>query len=124
MVFVPFTGIDNHRRCVTFGAALLAREDADSYTWLLKNFLETFLKPPVLILSDQCPAMKIAVEKVLPSSRHRLCMWHITSKLSNKVCSVYICIFFNQIARNKFFRTSSQLSILTKKAFEYTYSFL
>ncbi|CAI9295620.1 unnamed protein product [Lactuca saligna] len=31
MVFVPFTGIDNHKKCVTFGADLLSREDGVSY---------------------------------------------------------------------------------------------
>ncbi|XP_031131769.1 protein FAR1-RELATED SEQUENCE 12-like [Ipomoea triloba] len=34
-VFVPFTGIDNHKKCVTFGAGLISREDRPSYAWLL-----------------------------------------------------------------------------------------
>ncbi|XP_023732794.1 protein FAR1-RELATED SEQUENCE 5 [Lactuca sativa] len=85
MVFVPFTGIDNHKRCVTFGAGLLSREDTDSYIWLLKSFLKAFGKQPLLVLSDQDPAMKKAIETVFPQSIHRLCMWHITSKLPLKV---------------------------------------
>lgn len=85
MVFVPFTGIDNHKKCVTFGAGLLSREDTDSYTWLLNSFIKAFGKQPTIVLSDQDPAMKKAIEQVLPESQHRLCMWHITSKLSNKV---------------------------------------
>ncbi|KAK1411339.1 hypothetical protein QVD17_37887 [Tagetes erecta] len=31
MVFVPFTGIDNHNNNVSFGAALLASETAETY---------------------------------------------------------------------------------------------
>ncbi|XP_076906625.1 protein FAR1-RELATED SEQUENCE 5-like [Bidens hawaiensis] len=31
LVFVPFTGIDNHNRNVTLGAALLGSETAESY---------------------------------------------------------------------------------------------
>ncbi|XP_019149868.1 PREDICTED: protein FAR1-RELATED SEQUENCE 5-like [Ipomoea nil] len=31
LVFVPFTGVDNHKRSITFGAGLIAREDIDSY---------------------------------------------------------------------------------------------
>ncbi|CAI9263758.1 unnamed protein product [Lactuca saligna] len=85
MVFVPFTGIDNHKRCVTFGAGLLSREDTDSYIWLLKSFLKAFGKQPLLVLSDQDPPMKKAIETVFPQSIHRLCMWHITSKLPLKV---------------------------------------
>ncbi|KAI3516261.1 hypothetical protein L1887_15172 [Cichorium endivia] len=85
MVFVPFTGIDNHKRCVTFGAGLLCREDTDSYIWLLQSFLRCFGKEPVMVITDQDPAMKKAIERVFPNSRHRLCMWHITSKLPVKV---------------------------------------
>ncbi|XP_076892128.1 protein FAR1-RELATED SEQUENCE 5-like [Bidens hawaiensis] len=36
MVFVPFTGIDNHNRNITLGAALLGSENANSYRWLLR----------------------------------------------------------------------------------------
>ncbi|GJT81009.1 C2 calcium-dependent membrane-targeting protein [Tanacetum coccineum] len=39
MVFVPFTGIDNHRKCVTVGSGLLLREDTEAYTWLLMSFM-------------------------------------------------------------------------------------
>ncbi|GKB55464.1 FAR1 DNA binding domain, zinc finger, SWIM-type, MULE transposase domain containing protein [Tanacetum coccineum] len=38
MVFVPFTGIDNHSRSVTFGAGLLSDEIVRSYKWLLQSF--------------------------------------------------------------------------------------
>ena len=85
MVLVPFTGIDNHNRCVIFAAALLASESAKRYTWLLKRFKKIFVKVPKVIVTDQDPAMKIAIEKILPDSRHRLCMWHIMSKLTTKV---------------------------------------
>ena len=85
MVFVPFTGIDNHKKSVTFGAGLLSREDIDSYSWLLRSFLKAFKKPPTLVLSDQDAAMKQAIATVFPQSIHRLCMWHITSKLPLKV---------------------------------------
>ena len=85
MVFVPFTGIDNHNRCVIFAAALLASESAKRYTWLLKRFKKIFVTVPKVVVTDQDPAMKIAIEKILPDVRHRLCMWHIMSKLTTKV---------------------------------------
>ena len=37
MIFCPFTGVDHHKKCVTFGAGLLAHEDEDSFTWLFDN---------------------------------------------------------------------------------------
>lgn len=85
MVFVPFTGIDNHRKCVTIGAGLIRKENTESYIWLLKSFLKAFGKQPTIIVTDQDPAMKIAVAAVFNDSRHRLCMWHITNKLPAKV---------------------------------------
>ncbi|XP_042752267.1 protein FAR1-RELATED SEQUENCE 5-like [Lactuca sativa] len=105
MVFVPFTGIDNHKRCVTFGVGLLSREDTDSYIWLLKSFLKAFGKQPLLVLSDQDSTMKKAIEAVFPQSIHWLCMWYITSKLPLKLfILVYVSlnIINNPEFRKKF----------------------
>lgn len=85
MVFVPFTGIDNHKRCVTFGAGMLINENVFSYTWLLNAFKRSFPREPKIVLTDQDPAMKIAIKDVFVSARHQLCMWHIMEKLSTKV---------------------------------------
>nr|KAJ0211123.1 hypothetical protein LSAT_V11C400172780 [Lactuca sativa] len=49
MVFVPFTGIDNHKKCVTFGAGLLSKEYGFSYERLLRAFLKAFRKQPKLL---------------------------------------------------------------------------
>ncbi|KAG6401155.1 hypothetical protein SASPL_138001 [Salvia splendens] len=40
MVFGPFTGKDNHRCPVTFGAGFISNEGADSFSWLLSEFVE------------------------------------------------------------------------------------
>ncbi|XP_076907757.1 protein FAR1-RELATED SEQUENCE 5-like [Bidens hawaiensis] len=90
MVFVPFTAIDNHCRNVTVGAALLSSESIESYSWLLKVFLDSFGIAPKVVVTDQDPAMKQAISLVLPNSRHRLCMWHIMKKLADKV-GVALC---------------------------------
>ena len=89
MVFVPFTGIDNHNHCVTFGAALLSSETKESYIWLLQCFQRAFVRAPKVIVTDQDGAMKVAIETVFPLARHRLCMWHIMQKLTSKVCYFY-----------------------------------
>ncbi|XP_022003281.1 protein FAR1-RELATED SEQUENCE 5-like [Helianthus annuus] len=72
MVFVPFTGIDNHCRNVTLGAGLLASESIESYKWLLQSFLDSFGKQPKVVVTDQDPAMKQAIEVVFDKSRHKL----------------------------------------------------
>ncbi|KAM0050666.1 putative transcription factor FAR family [Helianthus debilis subsp. tardiflorus] len=86
MIFVPFTGVDNHQKCVTFGAGLLYNETIESFTWLLDSFLKAHVKHPRIVLTDQDAAMKQAVSSVFTESTHRLCMWHVTKKLPAKVC--------------------------------------
>jgi hypothetical protein len=86
MIFAPFTGINHHRQSVTFGAALLVDEKSDSFVWLFETFLKAMGgHKPILIITDQDPAMKIAVDKVFKGSSHRFCMWHILKKVSEKV---------------------------------------
>ncbi|XP_071740064.1 protein FAR1-RELATED SEQUENCE 5-like [Rutidosis leptorrhynchoides] len=85
MVFIPFTGIDNHFKCVTFGAALLAKEDVQHYDWLLKAFKKAFPVEPQIVMTDQDPSMLTAVQSVFLTARHRLCIWHITDKITSKV---------------------------------------
>lgn len=85
MIFVPFTGVDNHNRNITLGAAILGCETAEMYKWLLRAYVKAFGFPPLVIVTDQDPAVRRAVEDVLPTSRHRLCMWHIWDKLTSKV---------------------------------------
>nr|KAJ0194873.1 hypothetical protein LSAT_V11C700380670 [Lactuca sativa] len=63
MVFVPFTGIDNHKKRVTFGVGLLSREDGSSYSWLLRAFLKAFKKQPMLVITYQDPALNKAVNE-------------------------------------------------------------
>ncbi|KAK9671828.1 hypothetical protein RND81_12G057200 [Saponaria officinalis] len=39
MVFTPFTGVDNHKKSVTFCGALIAKEDYESFNWVFSRFL-------------------------------------------------------------------------------------
>ncbi|GKD17911.1 FAR1-related sequence 5-like protein [Tanacetum coccineum] len=64
MKFVPFIGVDNHRKCVTLGSGMLLHEDTKSYTWLLKAFMTTFLKEATMIVTDPDGAMKRAIEAI------------------------------------------------------------
>nr|XP_043616187.1 protein FAR1-RELATED SEQUENCE 5-like [Erigeron canadensis] len=64
MMFVPFTGIDNHKKTVSIGAGMLRDETTDSYVWLLKAFLDTFGSQPKMVVTDQDAAMKKAVALV------------------------------------------------------------
>ncbi|KAK9668943.1 hypothetical protein RND81_13G097500 [Saponaria officinalis] len=81
MVFTPFTGVDNHKRCVTFAAGMIAKENAESFTWGCY---------PVTIITDQCLGIKAGIENVFSGkTQHRYCMWHIMKKLPEKVGSAF-----------------------------------
>nr|XP_017225081.1 PREDICTED: protein FAR1-RELATED SEQUENCE 5-like [Daucus carota subsp. sativus] len=87
MVFVPICGVDNYRKCVTFGAGLLSKEDIAHYKWIFQALLNCMGRHPLCILTDQCAAMKQAIADVFDKekTRHRLCMWHIMKKFPSKV---------------------------------------
>ncbi|XP_074298061.1 protein FAR-RED IMPAIRED RESPONSE 1-like [Silene latifolia] len=86
MVFVPFTGVDHHKRCITFGAGLIGDESIECYTWLFKTFLEAMGRcQPRIIITDRDKSMKSVVPEVFKDSTHRLCMWHIMKKLREKL---------------------------------------
>ncbi|GKC80107.1 FAR1-related sequence 5-like protein [Tanacetum coccineum] len=87
MVFVLFTVIDNHMKCVTVAPSLLKNESTKSHTWLLKAFIKAFEKAPSIVVTDQDRAMRNAIEAEFGGSKHRLCMWHITQKLLAKICA-------------------------------------
>ncbi|XP_071728889.1 protein FAR1-RELATED SEQUENCE 5-like [Rutidosis leptorrhynchoides] len=93
MKFIPFTGIDNHKKCVTFGAALLAKEDLDSYKWLCEAFKKAFPEEPQIVLTDQDPSMIVAIEAVSESKTQTLyvaCQWSIVRSNPSKVWSTLI----------------------------------
>nr|XP_017251549.1 PREDICTED: protein FAR-RED IMPAIRED RESPONSE 1-like [Daucus carota subsp. sativus] len=91
MIFAPFTGVDKHEKCITFAACLLSKEDVTHYKWVFDQFSTCMGRHPVVIVTDQCPAMKIAVSSSLSSknglvaTKHRLCMWHIMQKFPIKL---------------------------------------
>nr|KAJ0205024.1 hypothetical protein LSAT_V11C500252220 [Lactuca sativa] len=64
MVFVPSTGIDNHKKCINFGAGLLSRKDGRSYSWLLRAFLKAFKKQPKLVFTYPDPTLNKAVNEI------------------------------------------------------------
>ncbi|KAL7599453.1 hypothetical protein Lser_V15G24060 [Lactuca serriola] len=99
MVLVPFTGIDNHKRCVTFGAGLLCREDTNSYIWLLRSFLKCFGKASIMVVTDQDPAMKKAIE-ILQDNKWMKDMFDLRSS--------WIPAYFKDVPMSGLMRTTSR----------------
>ncbi|CAK8565917.1 unnamed protein product [Lathyrus sativus] len=42
-------------------------------------------KMPTLLITDQDPAMKVAIENIFTTSNHRFYMWHIMKNVSEKI---------------------------------------
>nr|KAJ0189509.1 hypothetical protein LSAT_V11C800440650 [Lactuca sativa] len=61
---------------------LLNIKDVNLYKWLLEQFLKSHSnRQPLLVLTDQDPALKQAVDSVFCHSKHRFYVWHIMKKL-------------------------------------------
>jgi hypothetical protein len=73
MVFVPFTAIDNHRRCVIVGSGLLKNETTEYYAWLLQAFKKAFVRYLNIIITGQDGAMRKEIAAELLGSMPRLC---------------------------------------------------
>ncbi|XP_021804022.1 protein FAR1-RELATED SEQUENCE 5-like, partial [Prunus avium] len=90
MPFAPFTGVNHHLQSIQFGCALLQDETEVTFLWLFETWLEAMGgRHPVSIITDQDLAMKGAIAKIFPNTRHRLCLWHIKKKFAEKLSHVY-----------------------------------
>ncbi|XP_031120342.1 protein FAR1-RELATED SEQUENCE 5-like [Ipomoea triloba] len=88
MVFTSFTGIDNHKKSITFATGLLTKEDIASYVWLFEHFKKAMGAEPKVVVTDQDPAMRQAIPAVFNEVRHHFWMWHIMCKVGEKVGSM------------------------------------
>ncbi|KAK9928610.1 hypothetical protein M0R45_025736 [Rubus argutus] len=71
-------GCNNHRATILFGWALLVDETEETYMWLLTSFLTSmYEKKPSSVVTYGDEAMRNAIYRVLPLSRHSNCAWHI-----------------------------------------------
>ncbi|XP_057430023.1 protein FAR-RED IMPAIRED RESPONSE 1-like [Lotus japonicus] len=85
MPFAPFVSVNHHGQSVLLGCGLISSEDTNTFAWLFETWKRCmFGIPPQGIITDQCKAMKKAIELVFPDARHRWCLWHIMKKIPEK----------------------------------------
>ncbi|XP_042954662.1 protein FAR1-RELATED SEQUENCE 5-like [Carya illinoinensis] len=85
MPFASFVGVNHHGQSILFGCGLISNEDANTFEWLFESWLKCMNdQPPNAIITDQDKAMKVAIARVFPTTRHRFCLWHIMKKLPEK----------------------------------------
>ncbi|KAJ4960205.1 hypothetical protein NE237_020115 [Protea cynaroides] len=86
MSFAPFVGVNHHGHSILLGCGLLTDETTESFVWLFKAWLACMSgNAPSAIITDQCKAIQEAIAMVFPKSHHRLCLWHIMQKFSDKL---------------------------------------
>ncbi|XP_074288024.1 protein FAR-RED IMPAIRED RESPONSE 1-like [Silene latifolia] len=58
MTFTPFTGIDHHKRSITFACALIEHENEESFMWVFDRFKAAMGgKEPNYIITDEDPGI-------------------------------------------------------------------
>ncbi|CAM0906862.1 unnamed protein product [Alopecurus aequalis] len=76
--FVPFVGLNRHRRPVVLGCGVVTDQSSDSLVWLLRAYmLSTGQESPKSVITDGSDAVVHAVKAVLPQSNHRICSWQV-----------------------------------------------
>ncbi|XP_021850786.2 protein FAR1-RELATED SEQUENCE 4-like [Spinacia oleracea] len=84
--FANFVGVNHHGQSILLGSALISHENTETYTWVFQSWLTAMGgKYPNAILTDQDGAMRNSLTIAMPHTRHRWCLWHITSKFGVKL---------------------------------------
>ncbi|KAF2297146.1 hypothetical protein GH714_018195 [Hevea brasiliensis] len=85
MPFATFVGVNHHGQSFQLGCALLSHEDVETFKWLFSTWLSAMVDiHPHAILTYQCKSIRAAIGEVMLETRHRFCLWHILSKVSEK----------------------------------------
>lgn len=87
--FVPFIGVNHHFQFLSFGCALIGDESKSTYVWLMQAWLRAMGgQAPSVILTDQDKMLKEAISEVFKDTCHRFCLWHVVSKIQEKLSNV------------------------------------
>lgn len=83
---VPFIGVNHHSQFLLLGLGLVCDESKATYVWLMRVWLRAMggLAPKV-ILTDRDWALREAVAEVFPESCHCFCLWHVLSKVPERL---------------------------------------
>ncbi|XP_056697327.1 protein FAR1-RELATED SEQUENCE 5-like [Spinacia oleracea] len=85
LICAPFVGINNHWKNTMFACAFIGDETTESFVWVFETFLKVMGgKHPISIFTDQDAAIAAGIEQVFPSSRHRLCLWHLSKNTNSR----------------------------------------
>ncbi|XP_056695803.1 protein FAR1-RELATED SEQUENCE 5-like [Spinacia oleracea] len=85
LICAPFVGINNQWKNTMYACAFIGDETTESFVWVFETFLKAMGgKHPISIFTDQDAAIAAGIEHVFPSSRHRLCLWHLSKNANSR----------------------------------------
>ncbi|KAA8522660.1 hypothetical protein F0562_009178 [Nyssa sinensis] len=83
---VLFIGVNHHSQPTLLGCALIADDTVYTFVWLMQTWcLSMGGRAPLVLLTDQHNAIKIAVATVFPETRHCFCLWHVLEKIPGQL---------------------------------------
>ncbi|XAR49276.1 hypothetical protein NMG60_11032417 [Bertholletia excelsa] len=87
--FAPFIGVNHHCQSLLLGCALIADEAKPTYAWVMQAWLRAMgRQAPKVVLTDQDNSLKEVIAEVFRDSHHCYCLWHILSKIPEKLSYV------------------------------------
>ena len=94
---MPIVGINHHHQTIVFGLALFANETTNTFVWVLRTFFEAMLnKSPISFVTDGDRTMQRVIKIVFPTTRHRLCTWHLPRNAKAIILDVLFVEAFNR----------------------------
>lgn len=118
-------GVNSHNNNTYFGCALMLRENASGFTWLLNSFIDTVVavRPDLsknqvvqmikVVYTDEDSAMLSSIPTVLTSSKHHLCLWHLKENLLKKLGSMQL-----QLVEGDFWTLGKSITIASEMEVE------
>ncbi|KAL6269325.1 hypothetical protein ACE6H2_026236 [Prunus campanulata] len=86
LTFAPILGVNNHGQTIVLACTFLSKETTESFIWMFEEFKKAMQGgEPKTIITDQDAAITRAISIAFPTTFHRLCIWHITSKFHVKL---------------------------------------
>ena len=84
MAFVIFTAINNLGQTIILMGSFIVKENFNAYKFVLSSF-EEFFGIPSTVMTDQDPALKLAIEDQWRDTYHLFCLFHIYRNIQKKV---------------------------------------
>ncbi|KAF2945771.1 protein FAR1-RELATED SEQUENCE 6 isoform X1 [Oryza sativa Japonica Group] len=86
MPLATFIGVNHHGQSVLLGCGLLSDETAETYSWLFKAWIACMYgNLPKAIITGHCRGIQSAVAEVIPGVHHRICLFHIMRKATERL---------------------------------------